>query len=296
MMFEKFKEKCIFCDKTYFKLLMNIKDKEYFFNECKKALLQYNSTKLYTYSNEDLRKSLNEKRSVATIRHNNYVLKKQKEFIQTLNSINFINPYISEVKTKRKYLKDIPYHSFCKIRKNMPINKLENFIVLDTETTGLTASKDELLEITMIKFINNNPTEAISSLLKPKKTIPTEITNITNITNEMVKNSPKIEYVANSFSDFIKGFNLVGYNLDFDLKFLHINGIELFNEKRQFFDALDVCKQYFSKGTVENYKLDTIAPVCGIYRTNAHRSTEDALSTGIIFRDIGHKLQKGERM
>ena len=50
-MFEKFKEKCIFCGNIYFKLLMNIKDEEYFCNDCKNALLQYNSTKLYTYSN-----------------------------------------------------------------------------------------------------------------------------------------------------------------------------------------------------------------------------------------------------
>ena len=136
----------------------------------------------------------------------------------------------------------------------------------------------------------------LKMLNKNGKLIPTEITTITHIDNKMVENSPEIAYVSNSFSDFIKGFNLVGYNLDFDLKFLHVNGIELFNEKRQFFDVLDICKQYFSKGTVENYRLDTIAPLCGIYRTNSHRATEDALATGIIFRDIGHKLQNGEHL
>ena len=295
-MFENFKAKCIFCGQTHFKFVMGIKDGKYFCNNCKNTLLQYNNNQLYSYSNEDLKKSLNEKRSVYAINHDKYILKRQKEFIETLNGITFLKPTVSKNRTKRKYLKDMPFYSFSKVRKNMPLNKLENFIVLDTETTGLTASKDDLLEITMIKFIENNPVEAITSLLKPRKSISSEITNLTHINYKMVENSPEIAYVSNSFSDFIKGFNLVGYNLEFDLKFLYINGIELFKEKRQFFDALDVCKSYFSKGSVKNYKLDTIAPLCGIYRTNAHRATEDALATGIIFRDIGHKLQKGERI
>ena len=121
------------------------------------------------------------------------------------------------------------------------------------------------------------------------KEISQDISNINHITNKMVENSPKIENITASFNDFCKGFNIVGYNLKFDLKFLYVNNINLFNEKRYFFDALELARKLY-KNKLYNFKLDTVAEELELYRTNAHRATEDAFVTGIIFRDLGNYL------
>ena len=107
----------------------------------------------------------------------------------------------------------------------------------------------------------------------------------------MVANSPNIEFVIQDFSKFIKGFNIVGYNLEFDLRFLYKNGLDLFNEKRQFYDAIDLARKVY-KNKLYNFKLDTIAEEMELYRTQSHRATEDAFVTGIIFRDLGTYIKK----
>lgn len=190
---------------------------------------------------------------------------------------------------KRNFLKDMPEYKFSLVRKNTPIDRLQNFIAIDTETTGLHPSTNELVEISAVKFINGEPVECLTSLVKPKKEISQDISNINHITNKMVENSPKIENITASFNDFCKGFNIVGYNLKFDLKFLYVNNINLFNEKRYFFDALELAKKLY-KNKLYNFKLDTVAEELELYRTNAHRATEDAFVTGIIFRDLGNYL------
>ena len=181
----------------------------------------------------------------------------------------------------------MPELKFSSITSRTSLDTINTFVVIDTETTGLNAGSDELLEISIIKFIDSEPKDCLTTLLKPKKSIPKEIEKINHITNEMVQNSPSIEYVIKDFSDFIKGFNIVGYNLEFDIKFLYRNGMDFFTEKRRFYDVLPLCRRTLKDDFMPNYKLDTVCSHLGIQRTNAHRATEDALATGILFRDIG---------
>lgn len=288
-MFEKYKKSCVLCGQVHFTFIMNYKDGEYICNNCKKQCLLYNSN-LNLYSNTDLKKSLEQHKSVSEIKRAAHINQRKKEYIESLSAIKILHPEISKEPVKKQYLKNIPEFTYSQIRKNTPQEKLENFISIDIETTGLSASSDEIVEISAVKFVNSEPIECLTTLLKPKKEITESITNINHITNEMVKDSPEIGFIIEDFSNFIKGFNIVGYNLDFDLRFLFVNGLDFFCEKRQFFDALDLSRKLY-KYKLDNFKLDTVAEEMELYRTQAHRATEDAFVTGIIFRDLGNYLK-----
>lgn len=295
-MFNKYKSKCALCNNTHFKFKMFLINNDFICQNCKTLCMNYNNNNIFNYTIEELKMSLEQRKSVTLIKNGikrqQYIKERQKCFIDIMNEINFIKPTISNIKRKKQYLKDMPSYKISAVRKTIPDFKLENFVVIDTETTGLYPSQHELLEISAIKFIDSNPVECMTTLLKPKHPIPDYITKINHISNDMVKDAPQVEYVIKDFSNFIKGFNIVGYNLEFDLTFLYVRGMDFFSEKRQFFDALQLCRRFFPKGSVFNYKLDTICIHCGLYRTQTHRATEDALATGLIFRDIGYNLKE----
>ena len=68
--------------------------------------------------------------------------------------------------------------------------KLDRFIALDFETTGLSTEKDRIIEVAAILFENGEPAKRFVSLVKSILPIPKLIEDITGITNEMVEHAP----------------------------------------------------------------------------------------------------------
>ena len=99
----------------------------------------------------------------------------------------------------------------------------ENYIVIDTETTGLNAAEDELLQVSII---DNEGAVLFDSYIRPTQhTEWAEAERVNHITPEMVANSPTIEEVMPEINDILKRYDkIVGYNVRFDADFLKHNG------------------------------------------------------------------------
>ena len=95
-------------------------------------------------------------------------------------------------------------------------------VILDTETTGLSADKDRIVEIACIELNNHIPTKNIfHTFINPETKVSADAFNIHGYSNEFLLNKLKFREIAKNFLDFIKDKKLVIHNADFDLGFLN---------------------------------------------------------------------------
>jgi predicted DnaQ family exonuclease/DinG family helicase len=174
---------------------------------------------------------------------------------------------------------------------------LSEFVALDIETTGLEYQKDDIIEFGAVRYVNGNPSQTISFLIKPSRLIPENIQRITGISDKDVAHSPKLEEKAEEILSFVGSSPIVAHNIFFDLPFLeyhlqkvnnvlqttekNVDFVYLSNDK---FDTLSLAKIYlpFQNG----FSLTKLAEYFGIVQETAHRALPDAQTAGQIFMNL----------
>ena len=167
----------------------------------------------------------------------------------------------------------------------------DEYVVVDLETTGLDPYKGcEIIEIGITEIVNNKIVKNYSRFVKPKKQIPSFITEITNITNDMVKYEDSIEDILPRFRKYIGDRTIIAHNAKFDLKFLNYYLKELNLEPiDNFICTLELLKQNSNyKG--KNKKLETACEYYNIENKNAHRADSDTLATAKLFLIIKDEI------
>jgi DNA polymerase-3 subunit epsilon len=97
----------------------------------------------------------------------------------------------------------------------------ERIVVLDFETTGLSASGgDRAIEIGAVAIENGKITDKYQSLIRPSFKVDGFIENYTGITNHMLDQAPPPTMVFPELYRFIDGSVIVSHNAGFDRKFL----------------------------------------------------------------------------
>lgn len=158
-------------------------------------------------------------------------------------------------------------------------------IFYDTETTGLSAQTDRIIEIaafdptlnlTFVHFVN------------PGMPIPKESINICGITDAMVADAPSFAEVGQKFIDFCSGeVILIAHNNDaFDIHFLRQefqrNALPFPDWK--FFDTLKWARRY--RKDLPKHSLQFLREMYGIAANNAHRALDDVVVLYQIFNEM----------
>lgn len=99
-------------------------------------------------------------------------------------------------------------------------------ICIDTETTGLNPSSDEILSISIVDIYTDKV--LLDTLVCPEhKKSWSEAERINHISPNMVKDSPKISELKEKIQSILKRATMViGFNIGFDMKFLEASGIQ----------------------------------------------------------------------
>ncbi|MCQ2815343.1 MAG: PolC-type DNA polymerase III [Bacilli bacterium] len=107
-----------------------------------------------------------------------------------------------------------------------PLNRAK-YVVLDLETTGLSARYDRIIEFGAVMVENGVVTSRKDILINPETELSKKIIDITNISNEMLKDKPTLKEVFPEILSFIKDAILVTHNAEFDFSFLQEASVNL---------------------------------------------------------------------
>ena len=166
--------------------------------------------------------------------------------------------------------------------------KIQDFVVLDLETTGLSVKEDQILEIGAVKVQGGEVTASYETFVNPGRKVPERITELTGIRDEMIANAPDVETAVRGFLDFCGGLPLLGHNILFDYSFIKQAAINArLDFEKEAWDTLKIARK-----ALPDLESRSLEALCGYYqipREHAHRAMDDVLETLALFR----KLEEG---
>lgn len=95
---------------------------------------------------------------------------------------------------------------------------MTSFVVLDTETTGLNLREDTIVEIAIVRLLEDGTVsrDSFSSLVNPKRPIPPGASEVHHITDADVSGAPILEEIAPTVRAFVGLSTIIAHNAPFD--------------------------------------------------------------------------------
>lgn len=169
-------------------------------------------------------------------------------------------------------------------------------IVLDTETTGLSAENgDRIVEIGCVELVGRKLTgNNLHFYLNPERDSHEDALKVHGISNEFLKDKPKFSAVAGELLDYLQGAELIIHNAPFDVGFLD-KELELLGHKpiRQHVasvtDSLMMAKEMFPG------KRNSLNALCDRLEVdNSGRTLHGALLDAELLADVYINLTRGQ--
>ena len=166
------------------------------------------------------------------------------------------------------------------------------YIVFDIETTGLSPTRDKIIEIGAIKLEQGQVIDSFHSFVDPEEPLLDFTKNLTGITNEMLVGAPKNEEALPLFLKFIEGSTLVAHNALFDVGHIKENAKKLNLEFKNtaVIDTLNIARYYY-KDKLKRFNLKALARYFKVKQEDHHRALDDANVTAQIWLSMLVDLQ-----
>ena len=168
---------------------------------------------------------------------------------------------------------------------------IEDYVVIDLETTGVSPYNDEVIEISAVKARKGKVVEEFSELVNPQRTIPFAASRVNNITDDMVSDAPFFDEVLRHFLKFVGEDVLVGHNIQsFDMKFIYRDCERYFHQliTNNYVDTFILAKRCFPEW--RHRRLGDLADYYGISTQGAHRALADCRMNQRVFELLGKEM------
>jgi DNA polymerase III epsilon subunit family exonuclease len=170
-----------------------------------------------------------------------------------------------------------------KSKKRLQELKQGGYIIFDTETTGLSARNDKIIELALLRCDKDGNITRYSSLFNPGRPLDGRIQSITGLTDADLASAPRIEEHLPYILSFIGDLPLVAHNASFDGNFLSAE-LTAAGMRGNFvmIDTLWMSRRAFPG--LPNYKLATLIDRFGLSDgPQSHRAPGDVECTKKLF-------------
>lgn len=161
---------------------------------------------------------------------------------------------------------------------------VNNYIVIDLETTGLKPKYDRIIEIGAVKVRNGEVVDTFQRYVNPEMEISEQTKLITKIRQEDLNKADYIENILEEFLEFLGEDPIIGHNVLFDYAFLKKMAIQYnYDFEKSGIDTLRLARTYILESPCK--RLEALCQFFGIIYT-PHRALEDAKATQILYQKI----------
>ena len=208
-------------------------------------------------------------------------LRAQKWFEGVKKQLRHIRPEPADVPTSAQKPEYTPPDAEPLTRGTAP-ETLEIFFVLALKTTGKSPSRDEIAQLSILKFRRFAPESMLSAYVNPEKGL-TKYAREAGVTERMTQDAPKLSQLLPAIDAYLgEGAPLVLFRAD-DLAFLAAAGSEAACCKRPVYDVR----------TLTGHKTAPLADVFGAafeFVPSLADAEDEALSCGLLFCALADRV------
>lgn len=169
-------------------------------------------------------------------------------------------------------------------------------IVLDTETTGLSADNgDRIIEIGCVELLNRKLTgNNLHFYVNPERDSHEDALKVHGISNEFLRDKPKFAAIADELLDYLRDAEVIIHNAPFDISFLNKEMERLGHPPittilGQVTDSLVMAKEMFPG---KRNGLDALCDRLGV--DNSGRTLHGALLDAELLADVYINMTRGQ--
>jgi len=171
-------------------------------------------------------------------------------------------------------------------------------VVLDTETTGLEVSQGHrVIEIGCVELVNRRSTgRHFHSFLNPEREVDAGARAVHGLSLKELADKPRFAAIADEFTEFVSGAELIIHNASFDLGFLDAEFARLKSAElrslSKLCQVLDTLALARGMHPGQRNNLDALCKRYGI--DNSHRELHGALLDARILADVYLAMTGGQ--
>ena len=201
-------------------------------------------------------------------------LRAQKWFESVKKQLRHIEPAPADVPAPAAKPEYTPPDAEPLTRKTSP-ELLETFFVLALKTTGKSPSRDEIVQLSILKFRRFAPESVLSAAVRPEKGL-TKYAHESGVTERMTQDAPRLAQLLPAIDAYLgEDAPLVLFRAD-DLAFLGAAGSEAACAKRPVYDVR----------TLTGHKTAPLADAFGAafaFVPSLADAEDDSLACGLLF-------------